>query len=287
MFLVTGITGKVGGAAARHLLAQGKKVRALVRDCTKMAKWADQSVELIDGEWNDGTAIARALEGIEGALAMVPPGWTPSPDFREFKEVVAGYTEAFAKSPPPRLVALSAMGAEKTDGIGAIRSLALMEQGFRGLPFPVVFIRAGGFYENFLYGLQAGQGGALPVFYEPTDRKSPMVASKDVGAEVAKLLTGPPWTATRVIELGSMVSPDEVAAQLGQVLKREVSAQSLPREAWAGMLEQMGFPHGQTWAFEEMFEALNSGWINFGVQGTERVAGTTSAREVFAAAHNG
>jgi uncharacterized protein YbjT (DUF2867 family) len=122
MFLVTGITGKVGGAAARHLLAQGKKVRALVRDCTKMAKWADQSVELIDGEWNDGTAIARALEGIEGALAMVPPGWTPSPDFREFKEVVAGYTEAFAKSPPPRLVALSAMGAEKTDGIGAIRS---------------------------------------------------------------------------------------------------------------------------------------------------------------------
>ena len=32
MFLVTGITGKVGGAAATHLLAQGKKVRALVRD---------------------------------------------------------------------------------------------------------------------------------------------------------------------------------------------------------------------------------------------------------------
>jgi hypothetical protein len=49
----------------------------------------------------------------------------------------------------------------------------------------------------------------------------------------------------------------------------------------------MGFPHGQTWAFEETFEALNSGWITFGVQGTERVAGTTSARDVFAAAHNG
>jgi hypothetical protein len=33
-----------------------------------------------------------------------------------------------------------------------------------------------------------------------------------------------------------------------------------------------------------MFEALNSGWINFGVQGTERVEGTTPARDVFAAA---
>jgi nucleoside-diphosphate-sugar epimerase len=32
MFLVTGITGKVGGATATHLLARGKKVRALVRD---------------------------------------------------------------------------------------------------------------------------------------------------------------------------------------------------------------------------------------------------------------
>ena len=162
-----------------------------------------------------------------------------------------------------------------------------MEEGFSGLPFPVVFVRAGGFYENFLYGLQAAQSGALPVFYDPTDRKSPMVASEDVGAELAKLLTGPAWTATRLIELGSMVSPDEVAAQLGQVLKREVTAQSLPRNAWAETLERMGFPHGQTWAFEEMFEAVNSGWINFGVQGTEREAGTTSAREVFAAAHNG
>ena len=32
MFLVMGITGKVGGATAKHLLAQGKEVRALVRN---------------------------------------------------------------------------------------------------------------------------------------------------------------------------------------------------------------------------------------------------------------
>ena len=30
MYLVTGITGNVGGATARHLLKQGKQVRALV-----------------------------------------------------------------------------------------------------------------------------------------------------------------------------------------------------------------------------------------------------------------
>ena len=32
MFLVMGITGKVGGATAEHLLAHGKEVRALVRN---------------------------------------------------------------------------------------------------------------------------------------------------------------------------------------------------------------------------------------------------------------
>ena len=148
-----------------------------------------------------------------------------------------------------------------------------MEQAFRDLPFPHVFIRAGGFYENFLYGLQVGQGGTLPTFYDPASRKSPMIASEDIGGEAAKLLTGPAWTGSRVIELASMVSPDEVATQLGAVLGREVKAQSLPRQTWAGVLEQMGFPNGQTWGFEEMFEGLNSEWISSGVQGTRARGG--------------
>ena len=49
MFLVTGITGKVGGATAKHLLARGKQVRALVRNRKKASSWANQGVELVDG----------------------------------------------------------------------------------------------------------------------------------------------------------------------------------------------------------------------------------------------
>jgi hypothetical protein len=33
-----------------------------------------------------------------------------------------------------------------------------------------------------------------------------------------------------------------------------------------------------------MFEAVNAGWMDLGVEGMEYVAGTTSARDVFAAA---
>ncbi len=286
MYLVMGITGNVGGATARHLLRQGKQVRALVRNREKAAQWTDQGVELVDGDWNDATAIAAALKGVEGAFVMLPTVWAPSSDFREAKGVIANYVEALTKVVSPRVVALSSTGANRTNGLGMITALSLLEQGFRGLPSPVAFVRAGGFFENFLFGLQAAQGGTLPVFYDPTSRKSIMVASDDIGAEVARLLTGPAWSGRRVIELGSMVSADEVAGQLGEVLKLDVKAFAIPRAGWAEAFEQFGIPKGHTGPAEEMYEGINAGWMGLGNAGTEHVAGTTSARDVFAAAKN-
>ena len=258
MYLVMGITGHVGGATARHLLKQSKQVRALVRKGEKATEWADQGVELVDGDWNDATTIAAALKGVEGAFVMLPTVWAPSPDYREAKDVIANYVEALTEVVPPPVVALSSMGANRTSGLGIITSLSLFEQGFRSLPSPVAFVRAGGFFENFLFGLQAAQGGTLPVFYNPTNRKSTMVATNDIGAEVAKLLAGPPWSGHRVVELGSMVSADEVAEQLGQVLKRDVKAFAVPRAGWAEAFEQFGVPKGHTGPAEEMYEAVNA-----------------------------
>lgn len=284
MYLVTGITGKVGGATARHLLAMGKQVRALVRDESKAAAWAGKGVELVKGEWEDAAALTGALDGVEGAYLMMPPSMTPSRDFREAKAVLASYEEALRKAAPPKVVALSSMGSEKSSGLGLITSTYLMEQALGNMRFAVAFVRAGSFFENYLFGLQAGQGGTLPSFYAPTARKLPMIATEDIGAEVARLLTSE-WTGKRVIELGSMVSSDDLAAAIGEVLGREVKAQAVPQEAWAGAMEGMGVPKGRTWAYEEMIEGVNSGWIDFGVEGTERVDGTTSARQVFGAAN--
>ncbi len=284
MFLVMGITGNVGGAAARHLLAQGKTVRALVRDRAKAAAWSDQGVELVDGDWNDSAAIKRALDGVDGAFVMLPAIWAPSPDFKEAKGVIANYVEALTRTAPPRVVALSSMGADRTSGLGMITALSLLEQGFRDLASPIAFVRAGGFFENFLYGLHVAQGGTLPVYYNPTNRKSTMVAANDIGAEVATLLIGPAWSGRRIVELGSMVSADEVAAQLGEIMQRDVKAFAVPRAEWPAAFEQFGIPKGQTGPAEAMFEAINAGWMDLGVKDTEHVAGTTSAREVFAAA---
>jgi uncharacterized protein YbjT (DUF2867 family) len=258
-------------------------VRALVRDPAKAAAWSAKGVELVEGDWADPVAMAQALNGVVGAYLMMPPIQTPSRDFREAKAIIASYTQALATSAPPKLVALSSMGSEKSSGLGLITATHLLEQALGKEPFPVAFVRAGSFFENYLFGLQAAQGGTLPIFYAPTDRKLPMIATEDIGAEIASLLTTE-WAGKRIIELGSMVSADDLAAALGQALGRDVKAQAIPRQAWAGALQQMGLPAGGTWAFEEMVDGVNSGWIGLGVEGAERVEGTTSARDVFAAA---
>jgi hypothetical protein len=115
-------------------------------------------------------------------------------------------------------------------------------------------------------------------------RRRPAGRTNDIGAEVATLLTGPAWSGRRTVELGSMVAADEVAQQLGEVLRLDVQAFAVPRAEWAKAFEQFGIPKCHTGPAEEMFEAVNAGWMDLGVEGTEHVAGRTSARRVFAAA---
>ena len=64
----------------------------------------------------------------------------------------------------------------------------------------------------------------------------------------------------------------------------EVKAFAVPRAEWPAAFEQFGIPKGQTGPAEAMFEAVNAGWMDLGVAGTEHVAGTTLPRDVFAAA---
>jgi hypothetical protein len=69
-------------------------------------------------------------------------------------------------------------------------------------------------------------------------------------------------------------------------LNLDVKAFAVPRAGWAEAFEQFGIPKGHTGPAEEMFEAVNAGWMDLGAEDTEHVAGTTSARDVFEAAQN-
>ena len=64
MYAVTGITGKVGGAVARELLAAGRKVRAVVRDVARADTWASRGCELATAQMEDAATLAAAFEGV-------------------------------------------------------------------------------------------------------------------------------------------------------------------------------------------------------------------------------
>ncbi len=284
LFFVAGITGNVGGAAARRLLDGGHTVRALARDPQKAAAWAREGVDVRRGDLTDADSVAEALDGVAGAFLMIPPIMAPSPGLPETRAVLASYLEALEKAPPPRLVLLSSIGSQQESGLGLITTTHLMEEALGGLPFPTAFVRAAAFYENALGGLgPAASTGVYYSFYQPTDRAVPWIATADIGAEVARLLVEG-WEGRKVVELGSPASPDDIAYAMGEVLGRPVTAQAIPRERWAATLEGFGLAPGTTGPYEEMMDGVNSGWIAFGVPGTEPVPGTTTVTQVFAQA---
>lgn len=281
MFFVTGITGKVGGAAAAKLLEGGHKVRALVRDPQKAAAWAEKGVELREGDLTDAPVLAAALEDVEGAFFMQPTPMGVTPDYPEATAINAGITEALRLSPPPRLVILSSVGSEKTSGLGNITQTHLLEKELSDMPFPIATIRAGAFLENNLFSLQrAASTGWFDSFLQPADRTFPMVASRDIGHEVARWLTTD-WSDQPIIELGSRYSPDDLARAMSEALDSEVKARPIPRDTWTQTLSRMGLPPEKIGQWEEMQDGFNSGWIDFNVPDTQSVAGTTTPVEVF------
>ncbi len=60
MFVVTGVTGKVGGQVARALRAEGLPVRAVLRDAAKAPAWAALGCETAVAAMDDVPALARA-----------------------------------------------------------------------------------------------------------------------------------------------------------------------------------------------------------------------------------
>ena len=75
------------------------------------------------------------------------------------------------------------MGANGTSGLGMITALSLLEQGFRDLASPIAFVRAGRFFENFLYGLHVAQR-RVPIQSDQPEMTIVAAAMDVIGAEV-------------------------------------------------------------------------------------------------------
>jgi uncharacterized protein YbjT (DUF2867 family) len=284
MYAIMGITGKVGSAVAENLLAQGEQIRAIVRNPDKAARWRDRGAEIAVADVDDPNALAAAFEGTDGVFLMVPPNFAPAPGFPETRKTLASYRAALAKALPKKAVYLSSIGAEQNGGLGLITSSHLLEQTLGDLPIAHAFLRAGWFMENHAWDVTTAQSERrmFSNLY-PLDRKFPLVATADIGKAGADVLRQE-WTGTRYIEVAGpeQYSPNDIAQALSSALGRAIEAVAVPRENWTEFFVGQGMPQGRTETRAEMVDGFNSGWIHFGVAGTEHITGATSLTSVIA-----
>ena len=262
MYAVMGITGQVGGAVARTLLAAGSSVRAVVRDAGKGRIWAEQGCDIAVADMNDPAALARAFAGTEGVFAMLPPSFAPSPGFPKARAIIAALHAALLDARPGRIVCLSTIGAQATRP-NLLNALGIMERVLGDLPVPIAFLRAAWFMENAAHDVaSARERGVVPSYLQPLDRKLPMVATADIGRVAAELLLQD-WTGPRTVELAGPrpVAPNDIAAGFSKVLGRPVRMEAVPRETWATAL-RAGTAADPTLRMQ-MLDGFNEGWIAF------------------------
>jgi len=284
MYGIVGITGRVGGSVAENLLANGERVRAIVRNPAKAAEWRDRGAEIAIADVDDPIALASAFKGMDGVFLMVPPNFAPTPGFPEIRRTLASYRAALAKSLPAKAVYLSSIGAEQSSGLGLITASHLLEQTLGDLPIAHAFLRAGWFMENHAWDVTtAREKGKIFSNLYPLDRKFSLVATADIGKAGADVLRQV-WTSTRFIEVSGpeQYSPNDIARALSSALGRAVEAVAVPREKWTEFFIGQGMPEGRTEPRAEMVDGFNSGWIHFRVPGTEYIKGTISLTSVMA-----
>ncbi|MBZ9921891.1 NmrA family NAD(P)-binding protein [Mesorhizobium sp. BR1-1-7] len=281
MYAITGITGKVGGALARNLLADGLPVRAVLRDATKAVEWKAKSCDVALAEMDDAASLASAFKGADGVFILPPSEFDPEPGFPEARRLIDAVSAALVEARPARAVCLSTIGADAPHE-NLLTQRTLLEQALGGIGLPVTFLRPGWFIENAQWDVPAARDeGVLRSFLQPANKAFPMVATQDVGCTAAALLREN-WSGTRVVELEgpARVSPNDIARAFAAALEHAVSVEIVPRETWETIFRAQGTRNPLPRI--RMLDGFNEGWIEFHDQVLSSVKGTTTLESVIA-----
>lgn len=281
MYAITGVTGKVGSALARSLLAKALPVRAVLRDAAKAAAWRGRGCEVAMAEMEDAASLTSAFRGAAGVFILPPSEFDPEPGFPEARRVIAAVTAALAAARPGKVVCLSTIGADAPHE-NLLTQRTLMEQSLAKIGLPVAFLRPGWFMENALWDIPSARDeGLLRSFLQPADKPLPMVATQDVGRLAAALLQEN-WMGTRVVELEGpvRVSPDDLARAFAAALERPVKVEAVPRESWEQIFRSQGSQNPLPRI--RMLDGFNEGWIEFSDHGRSAIKGMTTLDSVIA-----
>jgi uncharacterized protein YbjT (DUF2867 family) len=274
--LVTGATGKQGGAVARELLNAGARVRAMTRkpEGEVARALAARGAEVVRGDLDDAASLEKALEGVWGVFA-VQNTWEAGVE----KEEQQGkrMAEVARKRNVQHYVYTSVGSAQRKTGIPHFDNKARVEDTVRALGFPShVILRPVFFMDNLI-----GPGFGLPDgklrIALPPGRTLQMVAVDDIGKYGARAFTQHQQLRGKEIDIASdeLTSPD-VAKVLTQVLGKPITYEQQPIEQVRAFSPE----------FAIMLEWFDRVGYNADIAGIEREHGIKPTRlPAWAAAH--
>lgn len=230
--LVTGATGKQGGAAARALLAGGHRVKALTRKPESAAaqELKGLGAELVTGTFDDRASLEQAMRGADTVFAMGTPY-----EAGVEAEIRQGLTivEAVTAASPKHVVLMSVASANQQTGIPHFDSKFTVEEALRRSGLPFTILAPVYFMENLFapWNLDSLKKGvyAQPL---PAGRKLQQIAVADIGAFAAHVIGNRDRFLGQRIDLAS----DELTGQemldiVSKASGKEIRYQEVPLEA--------------------------------------------------------
>ena len=230
LILITGGTGKQGGAVARELLAAGYRVRVMTRNpaSPNAKELASHGAEIVKGDLDDASSLPGALRDVWGAFA-VQNTWEAGVEREEAQG--KRFAEAARQAGVQHFVYSSVGSAHRETGIPHFENKARVEQRVRELGFPSwTVIRPAFFMENFLSpdNLAAIATGHVTLGIQP-DTRLQMIAVEDIGKYGKLVFEQPERFNGRSIDIaGDELTMREVAEGLSEITKHPVEPAPTP-----------------------------------------------------------
>jgi uncharacterized protein YbjT (DUF2867 family) len=265
--LVTGATGRQGGAVARELLARGYHVRAMTRkpDSESAHILGQLGAEIVQGDFDHASSLVGAIEGVWGVFS-VQNSWEAGIEREE--EQGKSFAKVCRDSGVSHFVYSSVGSAHRHTGIPHFDSKWRIEETVRRLGFPShTILRPVFFMENFLapwlrMGLEEGR---LTLSLKPTTALQ-MIAVDDIGRYGAWAFENYRKLNGRAIDIaGDAHTGPETAEILSSAAGRKIEFDPAPIEQVRQSSEDMA----------TMYEWFDAVGYNADILGTSRESGIT------------